>query len=115
MTNEIIWAAELFNLYRKTDLEDIRKRLFKVTDILVYIHEVLAGSELKFSEKDMYSEQLVLKFHLHNLSIIKISEGYTIESNFYKNLNSDIKFLDISSIMSIVRSQFENLLMYRKS
>lgn len=108
-----IWAIELFRLYEDKNVSDIKSRLFDISDVFIYLHEILAEKKVTLENKDIYSEQLIIKFHLQNLSIIELSEGYSIKSNFFKNSNSDIKFLDISSIITIVRSQYETLLMYQ--
>lgn len=112
MDRENIWAFELCKLYDEKNLSQIKKRLFEITDVLVYLHEILAERKIKLAEKETYSEQLVLKIHLQNLSLLQLAEGQKIRSNFYK-IESDTKFLDISSIITIVRSQYESLLMYQ--
>ncbi len=113
MDKENIWKIELYKLYENRNLEDLRKRLIDITDILVYIHEILAENNIKLNDKDVYSEQLVIKFHLQNLSLIELSKGVSIKSKFLKKEYQNIKFLDISSIITIIRSQYESLLMYQ--
>lgn len=113
MDNEILWATDLYALYTTRNISEIKKKLFDSTDLLVYLHEILAEDNVQLEENDIYSEQLILKFHLQNLSLIDLSEGHSIKSKYYKNKASDIKFLDISSIITIIRSQYESLLMYQ--
>ncbi|MCE3074321.1 hypothetical protein [Chryseobacterium gwangjuense] len=113
MNEKDIWAIKLFHLYESKDIEKIKEKLFVFSDILIYLHEVLAEKKINLTEKDVYSEQLVIKIHLQNQSLLQISQGHSIISNFFKNKNSQIKFLDISSIITIVRSQYESLLMYQ--
>lgn len=113
MEKENIWAAELYKLYTTKNINEIKNKLFDSTDLLVYLHEILAEKNVQLEENDIYSEQLVLKLHLQNLSLIDLSEGQSIKSKYYKNDAAHIKFLDISSIITIVRSQYESLLMYQ--
>ena len=107
MDKENIWKIELYKLYENRNLEDLRKRLIDITDVLVYIHEILAENNIKLNDKDVYSEQLVIKFHLQNLSLIELSKGVSIKSKFFKKECQNIKFLDISSIITIIRSQWK--------
>ncbi|AZA87595.1 hypothetical protein SAMN05421856_11039 [Chryseobacterium taichungense] len=111
--NEPLWAIEFYKLYESRNIEDIKKRLFEISDVLIYLHEILAERKVDLPEKDIYSEQLVIKLHLQNLSLLDLSKGHSISSRFYDNKSSDIKFLDLSSIITIVRSQYETLLMYQ--
>ncbi len=113
MTNERLWATELYELYATKNIDNIKKKLFDSTDLLVYLHEILAEKNVQLESNDIYSEQLILKFHLQNLSLLDLSEGHSIKSKYYKNSVPHIKFLDISSIITIVRSQYESLLMYQ--
>lgn len=113
MDNETLWATELYVLYTTKNIDNIKKKLFDSTDLLVYLHEILAEENVQLESNDIYSEQLILKFHLQNLSLFDLSEGHSINSKYYKNSAPHIKFLDISSIITIVRSQYESLLMYQ--
>jgi len=113
MDKENIWAAELSKFYTTKNITEIKTKLFDSTDLLVYLHEILAEKNVQLEENDIYSEQLILKLHLQNLSLIDLSEGQSIKSKYYKNNAPHIKFLDISSIITIVRSQYESLLMYQ--
>ncbi|MCW3167932.1 hypothetical protein OMO38_05265 [Chryseobacterium sp. 09-1422] len=113
MDQKDLWAIELLSLYEKRNTVAIKKKLFENTDLLIYLHEILAEKNVQLQEKDVYSEQLIIKFHLQNLSVLKLSEGHPIESRFFNNKASHIKFLDISSIITIMRSQYESLLMYQ--
>lgn len=110
---ETTWVLEFYKLYESRNIDEIKKRLFDISDIMIYLHEILAEKNLKLQEKDMYSEQLVIKLHLQNLSLLELSKGHSIKSNFYENKAPHIKFLDLSSIITIVRSQYESLLMYQ--
>jgi len=113
MNKDLSTILEFYHLYESKNIDDIKRRLFKMSDILIYLHEVLAEQKIKLDEKDIYSEQLVIKFHLQNLSLLDLAKGHSIHSSFYDNKAPHIKFLDISSIMTIVRSQYESLLMYQ--
>lgn len=113
MDQEGLWAIELLMLYEKKNIEEIKKRLFNSSDLLIYLHEVLAEKKIKLQDKDIYSEQLIIKLHLQNLSLIKLSDGHSVESRFFSKNFPEIKFLDLSSIITIVRSQYESLLMYQ--
>lgn len=113
MDNEKSWATELYALYITKNIDNIKNKLFDSTDLLVYLHEILAEENVQLESNDIYSEQLILKFHLQNLSMLDLSEGHSIKSKYYKNRAPYIKFLDISSIITIVRSQYESLLMYQ--
>lgn len=109
---ETTWVLEFYKLYESRNIDEIKKRLFDISDTMIYLHEILAEKNIKLQEKDMYSEQLVIKLHLQNLSLLELSRGHSIKSNFYENKAPHIKFLDLSSIITIVRSQYESLLMY---
>lgn len=113
MDQEGLWALELLLLYETKDIESIKKKLFNASDLLIYLHEILAEKNVQLNENDIYSEQLIIKFHLQNLSLLQLSGGHQIESRFFKSNAPHIKFLDISSIITIVRSQYESLLMYQ--
>lgn len=113
MNKDLSPILEFYHLYESRNIDEIKKRLFKISDILIYLHEILAEQDIKLDEKDVYSEQLVIKFHLQNLSLLDLANGHSIHSSFYDNKAPHIKFLDISSIMTIVRSQYESLLMYQ--
>lgn len=113
MNNEPIWAIEFYKLYEDRNIEQLRSSLFKVSDVLIYLNEILTEHNVKLADKEVYSEQLIIKFYLQNLSLITLSKGIEIKSNYHKNNFSKIKFLDISSILTIVRSQYETLLMYQ--
>ncbi|KUJ56423.1 hypothetical protein [Chryseobacterium aquaticum] len=113
MNQEDLWALELLFLYEQRNTGAIKKKLFESTDLLIYLHEILAEKNVQLQEKDMYSEQLIIKFHLQNLSLLQLSSGHSIESRFFAKRVPHIKFLDISSIITIVRSQYESLLMYQ--
>ncbi|GEN71148.1 hypothetical protein [Chryseobacterium lathyri] len=113
MNEDLSAILEFYQLYESKNIDDIKKRLFKMSDILIYLHEILAEQNIKLDEKDIYSEQLVIKFHLQNLSLLDLAKGHSIHSSFYENKAPHIKFLDISSIITIVRSQYESLLMYQ--
>ncbi|MEE6130442.1 hypothetical protein V2E39_23830, partial [Chryseobacterium arthrosphaerae] len=82
MDQEGLWAIELLMLYEKKNIEEIKKRLFNSSDLLIYLHEVLAEKKIKLQDKDIYSEQLIIKLHLQNLSLIKLSDGHSVESRF---------------------------------
>lgn len=110
---EPIWAIEFYQLYDSRNIEEIKKRLFEISDTMIYLHEILAEKNIRLQEKDAYSEQLIIKLHLQNLSLLEISKGYSIKSKYYQNKAPHIKFLDLSSIITIVRSQYESLLMYQ--
>ncbi|MCA6068713.1 hypothetical protein JI747_016210 [Chryseobacterium sp. RG1] len=113
MDNERLWATELYKLYVTKNIDNIKNKLFNSTDLLVYLHEILTEENVQLESNDIYSEQLILKFHLQNLSLLDLSEGHSIKSKYYKNRAPHIKFLDISSVITIVRSQYESLLMYQ--
>lgn len=113
MDKEVSWAIELNQLFENKNIVKIREKLFHISDVLVYLHEVLAEQKINFEDKDIYSEQLIIKFYLQNLSLIDLSNGISIKSNFFSDVNSTIKFLDLSSIITIVRSLYETLLMYQ--
>lgn len=113
MNKHIIWSLELCELYDQKNIDKLREKLFEITDVFIYLHDILAENKVQLLEKDIYSEQLVIKFHLQNLSLIELSKGHSIKSKFRENKSPETKFLDISSIITIVRSQYESLLMYQ--
>lgn len=113
MNEKSLYAIELYQLYESRNISNITERLFNISDILIYLHEILAEKNISLSEKDIYSEQLVIKFYLQNLSLIKLSDGHSLLSSYFPNTRTDIKFLDISSIITILRSQYESMLMYQ--
>lgn len=113
MNKDLSAILEFYHLYESRNIDEIKKRLFNISDVLIYLHEILAEQDIKLDEKDVYSEQLVIKFHLQNLSLLDLAKGHSIHSSFYDNKAPHIKFLDISSIMTIVRSQYESLLIYQ--
>lgn len=109
--------SDFMSLYSSKNVSEARKKLNKFLDILIFLNEVLAEKKFKAEEQDIYSEQLLIKFYLHGLTIMKISDTYPIESQYYrKNVeskNNQSKIVDISSLMAIVRTQLETLLMYQ--
>lgn len=105
---------EIVSLYKSKDIKLVKKYLKKFTDILIYLNEVLAEKKVLLSENLIFSEQLLIKFYLHGLTVDKISDCYVLESEYFKNENlSKIKAVDISSLLTIIRAQFETLLVYQ--
>lgn len=107
----------LWNFYESKDINLAREKLNNFLDILLFLNQVLAEEKLKAEEHDIYSEQLLIKFYLHGLTILKISDAYPIQSKYYReeieNANTSIKMIDISSLMTVSRAQLETLLMYQ--
>lgn len=105
------------HFFNSKDINLAREKLNKFLDILIFLNEVLAEEKFKAEEHDIYSEQLLIKFYLHGLTILKISDAYPIQSKYYrekiKNANTSIKTIDISSLMTVSRAQLETLLMYQ--
>lgn len=108
-----IWLDKISEFYKTEDTQEIKKRLFELNDILVYLNETLVEKKTKLEENDIHSEQLVLKFYLQNESLLSLSNGHKINTKYFNLENSQLKYCDISSIMTIVRSQYETLLMYQ--
>jgi hypothetical protein len=114
ISEELLDLFELVSLYGSKDISVVKKYLKKFTDILIYLNEVLAEKKVSLSENLIYSEQLLIKFYLHGLTINKISDCYKLESDFFQNENfSKVEAIDISSLLTIVRAQFETVLVYQ--
>lgn len=43
-----------------------------MSDVLIYLHEILAEKKVNLPEKDIYSEQLIIKFYLQTLSLLEL-------------------------------------------
>ncbi len=114
LTEENYWAIELANLYESKNQENLKSYLKELLDILIYLHEVLAEDKVKVHESIILSEELIIKFYFHGLSINKISEGFNFQSKYFSNgAVAKVKFVDVPSILTIGRSQLETLLMYQ--
>lgn len=114
MDKEIQWALEFRNLYVSKNIENAREYLIDFLDLLIYLHEVLIEEKVQIEQNEIMSEQLVMKFYLHGLSICKISESYILSSKYFKETDfSKVKFIDMSSLMTVGRAQLETLLMYQ--
>jgi len=114
LSEEILWSIELANLYNANDVAKLRKQCNELLDLLAYLHEVLAEEKVAVEEYEIMSEQLVIKFYLHGITICKISEGFKLTSEYIKHPNlSKVDFVDISSLLTVGRAQLETLLMYQ--
>lgn len=113
MDKEKLWTSEIYNLYQNKNLEEIQNKLFELSDILIYINEINAEKKAQLNENEIYSEQLIIKFYLQNFTLINTSKGVNLKSTFFSSNFNKLKFVDISSIFTIVRSQYETLLMYQ--
>lgn len=114
LTEEDYWAIELANLYDSKDQENLKSYLKELLDLLIYLHEVLAEDKVEVHESLIHSEELIIKFYFHGLTINKISEGFNFQSKYFGNgAVAKQKFVDVSSILTIGRSQLETLLMYQ--
>jgi len=114
LSEELLDILELVSLYQNKDIALVKKYLKKFTDILIYLNEVLAEKKVTLSENLIYSEQLLIKFYLHGLTVNKISDCYKLESEFFQNESfSKLEAIDISSLLTIVRAQFETVLVYQ--
>lgn len=114
ISEEDLWSLELAKFFDEGNLDKMRVQFHELLDLLVYLHEVLAEKNVLFTENEVMSEQLILKFYFHGLTICKISEGYKLTSKYYTNTNlSKAIFIDISSLLTVGRAQLETLLMYQ--
>lgn len=114
LTEENYWAIELANLYDSKDQENLKSYLKELLDLLIYLHEVLAEDKVKVHESFILSEELIIKFYFHGLTINKISEGFNFQSKYFGNgAVAKEKFVDVPSILTVGRSQLETLLMYQ--
>ena len=114
LTEENYWAIELANLYDSKDQENLKSYLKELLDLLIYLHEVLAEDKVKVHESFILSEELIIKFYFHGLTINKISEGFNFQSKYFGNgAVAKQKFVDVSSVLTVGRSQLETLLMYQ--
>lgn len=114
LTEENYWAIELSNLYDSKDQEKLKSYFKDLLDLLIYLHEILAEEKVKVHESIILSEELIIKFYFHGLTINKISEGFNFQSKYFgKGAVAKNKFVDIASILTIGRSQLETLLMYQ--
>lgn len=114
LTEENYWAIELANLYDSKDQENLKSYLKELLDLLIYLHEVLAEDKVEVHESLIHSEELIIKFYFHGLTINKISEGFNFQSKYFGNgAVAKQKFVDVSSVLTVGRSQLETLLMYQ--
>lgn len=114
LTEEDYWAIELANLYDSKNLENLKIHNKDLLDLLIYLHEILAEDKVKVHESVIFSEELIIKFYFHGLTINKISEGFYFQSKYFANgAIAKEKFVDVSSILTIGRAQLETLLMYQ--
>ena len=114
LTEDDFWAIELANLYNSKNQENLKSHYKDLLDLLIYLHEVLAEDKVEVHESIILSEELIIKFYFHGLTINKISEGFNFQSKYFGNgAIAKEKFVDVSSILTIGRSQLETLLMYQ--
>lgn len=113
LSTEDIWSIELGQKYSIKNLPEIRHNLLNYLDLLLFLHEVLAEEKVPLNENEVLSEELLMKFYLHGISIHKISETYQLSSKYFSETFSKVKFIDISSLLTVGRAQLETLLMYQ--
>ncbi|HRG18220.1 MAG TPA: hypothetical protein PLP39_03965 [Flavobacterium lutivivi] len=114
LTEENYWAFELANLYQSKNQENLKIYFKDLLDLLIYLHEILAEDKVPVHESFLLSEELIIKFYFHGVTINKISEGFNFQSKYFGNgAVAKEKFVDVSSILTVGRSQLETLLMYQ--
>lgn len=108
-----LYTIEFANLFFSNDLPKLKEYVYDFLDLLIYLHEVLSEEKISIDENEVMSEELIIKFYLHGISICKITDTYEMTSKYFTNPKiSDIRFIDISSLLAVGRSQLETLLMY---
>ena len=113
-SEEVFWAIELADIYAKKDLKVAQRQLVDLLDLLVHLHEVLAEKNVQVEDNEVLSEELIMKFYLHGLTVGKISDTYKLTSKYYDHPNmSKVDLIDISSLLTVGRAQLETLLMYQ--
>jgi len=114
LSQENIWSLELGSLYLSKDLNLLKTYLTDLLDLLVYLHEILAEENIQVDETEVLSEELVMKFYFHGLTLNNTSDGFNLKSKYYEySKSSKVKLVDLSSILTIGRAQLETLLMYQ--
>ncbi|ASW74172.1 hypothetical protein IQ37_03305 [Chryseobacterium piperi] len=103
---------EFLIFYQNEDIKEAEKKLKNTTNNLIFLHQKFADLKIPLADNYIFSEQLIIKFHLHNCSILSLSDGIYLH-NSKLGITNKSKFLDISSIMTIIRAQYETLLMFQ--
>lgn len=112
LSKEHLWTIELERNFDAKNIKEIQKMLYDDLDLLVYLHEVLAEKKVPIEENEALSEELIMKFYLHGLTICKIGETYEFKSERF-NRSNVLGLIDISSLLAVCRAQLETLLMYQ--
>jgi len=107
-----LFAIELARNFDTKNIQEIQKILYDDLDLLVYLHEILAEQKVPLEENEAMSEELIMKFYLHGLTICKIGETYEFKSARF-NRSNILGLIDVSSLLAVGRAQLETLLMYQ--
>lgn len=112
LSEKSLWAIEFANNFEAKNIKEVQKLLYEDLDLLMYLHEVLAEKKVEIEVNEILSEELIMKFYLHGLTICKIGETYEFKSERFNHSNIS-GLIDISSLLAVVRAQLETLLMYQ--
>lgn len=113
-SENIQWLLELSKKFNNKDIVELRTDLLETLDLLIFLNEALVDENVIVDDHEVSLEPLVMKFFLHGQSIAKISEGYSLSSSYFNNeIFHANEFIDISSLLTILRAQLECLLMYQ--
>ena len=105
-------VEELTEQFIKKDIYAGLKDYHQLIDALLYLNQAIVEAGIKFQDWERYSETLLLKFALPGLTLHETLSGLELKSKYFKDL-SGVRLVDLSSIKTILRSQFETFLMYR--
>lgn len=105
--------AELAIRYEQKNLQESLAEFHHLLDTLLYVNEAVSESQHPVKRWQKTSETLLFKFILHGYTIHNILSGFTIQSEFFKDVLAGKKIIDFASAKTILRAQLETFLMYQ--